>query len=50
MWTALLAVHNLLDDSNHDVWSVNTEASYHEEGEAIEELLEFDAVTQARSS
>jgi protoporphyrinogen oxidase len=50
MWTALMAILNLVDGADHDVWAVNTEASYHEEGEAIEELLEFDAVTQARSS
>jgi hypothetical protein len=26
------------------VWSVNTEAAYHEEGEAVEALLEVDLV------
>jgi protoporphyrinogen oxidase len=41
MWTAIMAVLNLVDGSDYDVWSVNTEASYHEGGEAIEELLEF---------
>jgi protoporphyrinogen oxidase len=41
MWTAIMAVLNLADGADYDVWSVNTEASYHEEGEAIEELLEF---------
>jgi hypothetical protein len=30
--------------TDYHVWSVNTEASYHEEGEAIEALLEFEAV------
>ena len=44
MWTALMAVLNLIDGADHDVWSVNTEASYHKEGEAIESLLEFDPV------
>jgi protoporphyrinogen oxidase len=48
MWTAIMAVLNLIDGSDYDVWSVNTEASYHEEGEAIEELLEFEAVSQPR--
>ena len=31
MLTAILAVLNLLDGTNHDVWAVNTEAEYHEE-------------------
>ena len=46
MWTAIMAVLNLVDGADYDVWSVNTEASYHEEGEAIESLLEFDAVSR----
>ena len=33
MWTAVLATLNLLDGTEYDVWSVNTEAEYHEEGE-----------------
>jgi protoporphyrinogen oxidase len=41
MWTAILATLNLLDDAGHDVWSVNTEADYHEEGELVEALLDF---------
>jgi protoporphyrinogen oxidase len=32
MLTALLSVENLLDDAGHDVWSVNVEEDYHEEG------------------
>ena len=39
MWTAILATLNLIDGTRHDVWSVNTEAEYHEEGEAVETLL-----------
>jgi len=31
MWTAILATLNLLDGTDYDVWSVNTEAEYHEE-------------------
>ena len=34
MWTAILATLNLLDGTDHDVWAVNTEAEYHEEGES----------------
>jgi protoporphyrinogen oxidase len=35
MWTAVLATANLLDGARHDVWSVNTDDAYHEEGELI---------------
>ena len=44
MWTAILATLNLLDGSDYDVWSVNTEAEYHEEGEAVETLLDVELV------
>jgi protoporphyrinogen oxidase len=44
MWTAILGTLNLLDGADHDVWSVNTEAEYHEEGEAVEELLDLQLV------
>ena len=39
MWTAILAALNLLDGETHDVWAVNVEAEYHEEGEVVSELL-----------
>jgi protoporphyrinogen oxidase len=32
MLTALLTVENILDDAGHDVWAVNVEEDYHEEG------------------
>jgi protoporphyrinogen oxidase len=35
MWTAALATMNLLDGTEHDVWSVNTEEEYHEAGERV---------------
>lgn len=44
MWTAILATLNLVDGTDYDVWSVNTEAEYHEEGEAVEALLDVDLV------
>jgi protoporphyrinogen oxidase len=44
MWTAILATLNLLDGTQHDVWSVNTEAEYHEAGETVSRLLELDLV------
>jgi len=43
MWTALLATLNVLDGAGHDVWSINTEAEYLEEGRIIEALLDFSA-------
>ena len=43
MWTAILATLNIIDGASHDVWSVNTEADYLEEGELVEALLEFSA-------
>ena len=44
MWTAILATINLLDEAEYDVWSVNTEEVYLEEGEAIDELLDLELV------
>jgi predicted dehydrogenase/protoporphyrinogen oxidase len=39
MWTAVLASLNALDGSQHDVWEVNTEADYLEEGTLVEALF-----------
>ena len=39
MWTAVLASLNLLDGADYDVWSVNSEAEYLEEGGAVEGAL-----------
>jgi hypothetical protein len=44
MWTAILATLNLVDGAQHDVWSVNTEAEYHEEGELVDALLDVELV------
>jgi hypothetical protein len=44
MWTAILATLNLLDGSGYDVWSVNAEAEYHEEGAIVDELLNVELV------
>ncbi len=40
MWTAMLAMSNLLDGAEHDVWDVNTDDEYHEEGRVVDGLLE----------
>jgi protoporphyrinogen oxidase len=42
MWTAILATLNLTAGTDYDVWSVNTEAEYHEEGDAVEAALELE--------
>jgi protoporphyrinogen oxidase len=47
MWTAILAALNLLDGAKHDVWSVNTEAEYLEEGQIVEAVLDFSAADAA---
>jgi protoporphyrinogen oxidase len=44
MWTAVLATLNLVAGTDYDVWSVNTEAEYHEEGEAVEAARDLDLV------
>jgi protoporphyrinogen oxidase len=44
MWTAILATLNLVDGASYDVWSVNTEAEYHEEGEVVDALLDVELV------
>jgi protoporphyrinogen oxidase/predicted dehydrogenase len=43
MWTAMLAVANLVDGARHDVWSVNTDAEYLEEGNLMEALSDLSA-------
>ena len=42
MWTAILATLNHLDGTSHDVWAVNTEQAYLEEGKLVDELLGLD--------
>jgi protoporphyrinogen oxidase len=34
MYTAMLTVENIVDGAQHDIWSVNVEEEYHEEGAA----------------
>lgn len=46
MWTAALATRNLVAGESHDVWSVNTEDTYLEEGAA--ESLSDDPVGRIR--
>ena len=47
MYTAMLTVENIVHGTVHDVWSVNVEDEYHEEGttgdEADPELIGHDA-------
>jgi hypothetical protein len=44
MWTAILATLNAVDGADHNVWDVNTEAEYHEEGEIVDALLDVELV------
>ncbi|HEY8726365.1 MAG TPA: NAD(P)/FAD-dependent oxidoreductase [Gaiellaceae bacterium] len=44
MWTAILATLNIVDNESYDVWSVNAEAEYHEEGELVDSLLSIELV------
>jgi protoporphyrinogen oxidase len=44
MWTGALAVLNLLDGANYDVWSVNTEDEYLEEGEAVDAAIRVEVL------
>ena len=44
MWTAILATLNIVDNESYDVWSVNAEAEYHEEGELVDSLLSIGLV------
>lgn len=32
MYTAMLTVENIVDGAGHDIWAVNVEEEYHEEG------------------
>jgi hypothetical protein len=47
MWTAILAAQNLIDGSTHDIWTVNTEAEYIEEGEIVKAVLDISAADAA---
>jgi hypothetical protein len=42
MWTAILAALNLVDGAGYDVWAVNTEQEYLEEGAAVEAALDVE--------
>jgi protoporphyrinogen oxidase len=44
MWTAVLGALNLLDGAGHDVWSVNADTEYVEEGALVDPLGGLDLV------
>ena len=44
MWSAILATLNFVEGTDYDVWSINTEDAYHEEGELVDELLGIELV------
>jgi protoporphyrinogen oxidase len=43
MWTAMLAARNIMDGARYDVWNVNTEAEYLEEGDLVEAIFDVTA-------
>lgn len=45
MWTAVLATLNVLDGTSHDVWSVNLEENYLEEGSVVAAVLDSELAT-----
>ena len=45
MWTAILGCLNLLEGTDYDVWDVNNEAAYLEEGAAVDEALDLGAAS-----
>jgi protoporphyrinogen oxidase len=44
MWTAVLGTLNLLDGAGHDLWSVNVESEYLEEGALLDALDGLDVI------
>jgi protoporphyrinogen oxidase len=50
MLTAMRAVENLLDGAGHDIWAVNAESAYHEEGkEPQEEIQPYRNVPETKA-
>jgi predicted dehydrogenase/protoporphyrinogen oxidase len=47
MWTGVLAALNVVDGAQHDVWGVNVEADYLEEGSLVDALLDLGAADAA---
>ena len=45
MWTAILATLNHTDGASHDVWAVNTDEEYLEEGELVEDVIDLELVS-----
>jgi protoporphyrinogen oxidase len=50
MWTAILGALNLADGAAHDVWSVNLEEEYLEEGELVDAVLDLEPVPLRKAS
>jgi protoporphyrinogen oxidase len=47
MWSAILATLNFVEGTDYDVWSINTEDAYHEEGDVVDDLLSIELVPPA---
>jgi protoporphyrinogen oxidase len=50
MWTAILATLNVVDGTGYDVWAVNTDADYHEEGDVVDDLLDLELVPEPEAA
>jgi protoporphyrinogen oxidase len=50
MYTAMLTVENILADAGHDIWAVNVEEEYHEEGDDPTAAASTPAVAGARGT
>ena len=48
MWTGILATLNLIAGTGYDVWSVNTEQEYLEEGAAVDAALDVELIGTGR--
>jgi hypothetical protein len=49
MLTAMRAVDNLVDGADHDIWAVNAESVYHEEGKDNEEKQPYIEAPETES-
>jgi protoporphyrinogen oxidase len=45
MWTAILATLNHTDGAAHDVWAVNVDEAYLEEGEVLDAVVDLELVS-----
>ena len=49
MLTAMRAVENLLDGTQHDIWAVNAESAYHEESRPQDDIQPYRNVPETQA-